>query len=113
MLPSITSKFNELRLHGMSCRWEALIQTRQYQDLPLSEGLEILLQEEKLDREQHRFDRLRKNAKFRYQSSMEELIMDTSRGIDKTLMSSLATGDYLRNGESIMITGASCSEKAL
>ena len=66
MPTSITSKFNELRLHGMRRRWEALIQTRQHQNLPLSEGLEILLQEEKLDREQRRFDRLRKNAKFRH-----------------------------------------------
>lgn len=107
MPTSITFKFNELRLHGMGRRWESLIQTRQHQDLSLSEGLEILLQEEKLDREQRRFDRLRKNAKFRYQSSMEELIIDASRGMDKTLMSSLATGNYLRNGESIIITGAS------
>ena len=65
-----------------------------------------MLQAEKLDREQRRFERLQKNAKFRYQASIEELHMDTSRGIDKTLLASLASGTYLKNGESIIITGA-------
>src|SRR5680860_285167 len=105
-MTQITSKLNELRLQGMSRSWESLTETRHHQDLTLSEGLEILLQGEKLDREQRRFDRLQKNAKFRYQASFEELHMDTSRGIDKTLMASLATGTYIANGESIIITGA-------
>lgn len=105
-MTQITSHFNDLRLRGMSRSWEAMKETRQHQDLSLGEGLEILLQAEKLDREQRRFERLRKNAKFRYQASIEELNMDTSRGIDKTFISSLATGRYLQNGESIIITGA-------
>lgn len=105
-MTQIISQFNELRLRGMSRSWETLIETRQHQDLSLSEGLEILLQAEKLDREQRRFDRLRKNAKFRYQASIEEISKDRSRGIDQTLMNSLATGRYLDNGESIIITGA-------
>lgn len=105
-MTQITSQFNELRLRGMGRSWETMIETRQHQDLSLSEGLEILLQAEKLDREQRRFDRLRKNAKFRYQASIEELRKDSSRGIDQTLMNSLATGRYMENGESIIITGA-------
>ena len=82
-MTQITSQLNELRLRGMSRSWETLIETRQHQDLSLSEGLLILLQAEKLDCEQRRFDRLRKNAKFRYQASIDELRKDSSRGIDK------------------------------
>ncbi|GAA5220844.1 IS21-like element helper ATPase IstB [Membranihabitans marinus] len=106
MMTPITSKFNELRLRGMSRSWESLVETRQHQDLTLSEGLEILLHAEKLDREQRRFERLTKNARFRYQASIDELNLDSSRGIDKTLLASLATGTYLKNGESVIITGA-------
>lgn len=105
-MTQITSQFNELRLRGMKRSWETLVETRQHNDLSLSEGLQMLLQAEKLDREQRRFDRLRKNAKFRYQASIEELRKDSSRGIDQTLMNALATGKYLDNGESIIITGA-------
>jgi len=82
-MTQITSQLNELRLRGMSRSWETLIETRQHQGLSLSEGLLILLQAEKLNREQRRFDRLRKNAKFRYQASIDELRKDSSRGIDK------------------------------
>ena len=106
MTTPITTKFNELRLRGMSRSWESLMETRQHQELTLSEGLEILLQAEKLDREQRRFDRLNKHAQFRYQASIEELNLDTARGIDKTLMANLVTGDYIKNGQSIIITGA-------
>lgn len=105
-MTQIASQFTELRLSGMSHSWKMLTETRQHQDLSLSEGLEILLQAEKLDREQRRFDRLRKNAKFRYQASIQELKRDSSRGIDQTLLNALITGSYLQNGESIIITGA-------
>lgn len=90
----------------MSRSWESHVETRQHQNLSMSEGLEILLQAEKLDRENRRFDRLSKNAKFRYQASIEEIQMDAARGLDKVLMASLTNGNYLKKGESIIITGA-------
>ena len=43
---------------------------------------------------------------------MEELIFDPSRGLDKALISSLATGEYLEKGESILVTGSSGTGKS-
>lgn len=102
----INTQFTDLRLHGMHRRWQALTETRQHLDLPLSDGLELLLGAEAEDRDNRRFQRLAKNARFRYQASIEELHMDPSKGMDKALISRLATGDYLRRGESVLITGA-------
>ena len=102
----IETQFKQLRLHGMNRTWMALQETRRHHELSLSEGLEILLQAEQQDREQKRFERLEKNARFRYQASIEELKMEAARGVDKTLITSLATGDYLSRGESVLITGA-------
>jgi len=102
----IESQLNQLRLHGMTRTWQALQETKRHFDLSLSEGLELLLQAEQQDRENKRFDRLVKSAHFRYQSSIEELLMDASRGIDKALITSLVTGEYLSKGESILITGS-------
>ena len=102
----IESQFNQLRLHGMNRTWQALFETKRHFDLSLIEGLEILLQAEQQDRENKRFERLQKNARFRYQASIEELKMDTSRGIDKAMITSLATGEYLSRGESVLITGS-------
>lgn len=105
-MKQIESQLNHLRLHGMSSTWQALVETRRHHELSLTEGLELLLQAEEQERSNKRFDRLQKAARFRYQASVEELHYDTSRGIDKSLIAALATGDYLAKGESVLITGA-------
>ena len=102
----IESQLSRLRLHGMSRTWQALLETRRQHELSLCDGLELLLQAEEQERTNNRFERLRKNARFRYQSSIEELTMDASRGMDKALISALATGEYLSKGESVLITGS-------
>ena len=106
-MKQIESQLTTLRLHGMSQSWTALLETRKHHELSLSEGLELLLQAETQDRENRRFERLRKNARFRYQASVEELYSDAARGLDKELIFSLATGDYITKGVSVLITGAS------
>jgi DNA replication protein DnaC len=102
----IESQMNQLRLAGMARSWQTLVETRRVHELTLTEGLELLLQAEGQQRTNRRFDRLQKNAKFRYRASIEEIRPDASRGLDKSQISSLSTGDYLEKGESILITGA-------
>jgi DNA replication protein DnaC len=102
---TIENHLAELRLHGMHRHWNALSETRRHLDLSLSDGLELLLHAELEDRQNRRFDRLVKNAHFRYQASIAELHADTAKGMDKTLLARLATGDYLNRGESILISG--------
>jgi len=102
----IESQLSRLRLHGMGRSWQALMETRKQNELTLSEGLELLLQGEEQERNNKRFERLRMNARFRYQASIEELKLDASRGLDKGLIMTLATGAYLSKGEAVLITGA-------
>jgi DNA replication protein DnaC len=102
----IESQLSRLRLHGMGRSWQALLETRRQNELTLSEGLELLLQAEEQERNNKRFERLRMNARFRYQASIEELKFDASRGLDKGMIMALATGEYLSKGESVLITGA-------
>jgi len=102
----IENQFSNLRLHGMNSQWKALTETREHTQLSLSEGLEVLLQAEEQDRANRRFQRLNGNARFRYQASIEELLYDPKRGVDKSQITQLATGDYIAKGESMLITGA-------
>ncbi|MEI7503867.1 MAG: IS21-like element helper ATPase IstB [Paludibacter sp.] len=103
----IQQQLVSLRLNGMNRTWQALVETRRSHELTLAEGLEILLQAEVEDRTNKRFERLVKEAKFRYQASIEELIYDVARGFDRSVISTLATGDYVQKGESVLITGSS------
>jgi len=105
-MKQIETQLGQLRLHGMNHSWKAMLETRQYTELSLEDGLEILLQSELQERENRRFDRLQKTARFRYQASIEEIRFDASRGIDRSLITRLATGQYLSNGESVLVTGA-------
>lgn len=109
---NIETQFKQLRLHGMSRSWQALMETRKHHELSLTEGMEVLLQAEEDDRGDKRFERLQKNAHFRYQASVQELHMDASRGMDKSLMTSLATGEYISKGEAVLISGATGTGKS-
>jgi DNA replication protein DnaC len=108
----IEAQLRELRLHGMCSSWQALLETRRHHELNLAEGLELLLQAEQQQRSDQRFERLQKNAQFRYQASIEELNLDNSRGLDRSLVAELATGSYLSKGEAILISGASGAGKS-
>jgi len=102
----IQTQLKELRLHGMGRSWKTLTESRKHHELSFTEGLELLLQAETGERDHNRFFRLRTNAKFRYQASVEELHLDASRGLDRSLVSELALGDYITKGESVLVSGA-------
>lgn len=105
-MEQIKSELITLRLSGMAETLGMLQESRKIQELSLQDGQRLLLQGERDQRESKRYARLLKNAAFRYQASLEEVSFDTSRGLNKSQVLSLATGNYIRNGESILITGA-------
>lgn len=103
---NIETQMSHLRLHGMRRAWTTMIETRSHLELSLQEGLELLLQTESEERDHRRYDRLKKSAHFRYQASIEKLDYSPARGLDKSLVQRLATGEYITQGQSILITGA-------
>lgn len=105
-MEQIQEQLTKLRLQGMRQSWQSLIETKSVYNLSFTDGLSLLLQNEIDSRENKRFTRLEKNARFRYQASLEEIKYDANRGLDKSLMANLAMGDYIKKGESILITGA-------
>lgn len=105
-MSTIENQFTDLRLHGMYARWKAMVETREHHKLSFGEGVEVLLQAEAQDRANRRFDRLTRAAQFRYQATIEELNLESARGINSSQITELATGTYLDQGECILITGA-------
>jgi len=105
-METIKSKLLSLRLPGMAHQWQTLEETRRAGELSLADGMELLLQAETDKRKENRCQRLMKNATFRYRASMEEVTRDPARGINPALIDRLSTGDYIKNGEAVIITGA-------
>jgi DNA replication protein DnaC len=106
-MEEIKSRLLSLRLPGMAQQGQTLVEMRRTGELSLSDGVHLLLQAEADRRHENRYARLIKNAGFRYRASLEEVNADPTRGIDKTLIDRLATGEYVKSGQTILITGAS------
>jgi DNA replication protein DnaC len=105
-MKQLDAKLSQLRLHGMARSLQSLTETRQAQSLSFYDGLEIIIQAEEDERSNRKFQRLKKNAAFRYKSTIEQLHFDPGRGLDKNLIAKLATCDFIANGESVLISGA-------
>jgi len=106
-MDEISKELHKLKLSGMAQLWTSLGEIRQLDKLTLVDGLMMLLQAEHDNRRANRNKRLIKEADFRYNAALEQIQPGTQRGIDPNRLAVLATGNYLQNGESILITGAS------
>lgn len=111
-MDEIQSQMTSLRLSGMARCWLTLLETRQTSELSLADGLQILLHAEQEHKSSNRNERLIKKAKFRYQASYEELVYRPERGLDKALLTNLATGTYINEGRAVIITGAAGTGKS-
>lgn len=65
-----------------------------------------LLEAELLYRNHRRTQTAIKNARFRYQASVEEIICSQDRNLSRETLSMLADGSYIDRGENIIISGA-------
>lgn len=101
-----------LRLHGMSQMWQSLTETRRHLELDLQEGLKLLLQAEEEKRQTRRLERLQKSAGFRYQASLEEIDFSGDRQLDKSTILTLGNGQFIEQGDCVLITGATGTGKS-
>jgi len=87
-------------------------ETHQTDKLSLTDGLELLLQSELDSRRNNRIDRLIRNANFKQQASLEELDTSDARGVPAGAITQLSTGEYIRNGATIIISGPTGTGKS-
>lgn len=106
-MQEIYDELKRLRLPGMADCWRMLGETHKTESLTLKDGLSMLLQSERDQRFERRTDRLIKSAKFRYLSSIEEVIFDNAKGREEGKIMQLSTCDYIKQGVSVLVTGAS------
>jgi len=109
---AIEHQMKTLRMPSMAQCWTSLMETRRHAELSLEDGLKFLLQAEQDGRLASRQARLVKEAHFRYQTSLQDIIFDSSRGLDKSKIMSLATCEYIKQGVPIIITGPTGAGKS-
>jgi DNA replication protein DnaC len=99
-------KMRGLMLSGMADHYQSVLAMPAHQQPDSTVLLPQLLDAELLYRNHRRTQTAIKNARFRYQASVEEIICSPDRNLSKETLSILADGSYIDRGENIIISGA-------
>lgn len=105
-------QMRSLRLDGMVHAIVEQATSRAATELSFDERLTLLVQREVEWREDRRVVRLLKAAKLKVSSAcIEDIDWRTSRALDRSLIATLAGGDWLRHARNLLISGATGSGK--
>ncbi len=105
-------KMNEMRLYGMSEAYGNYLKSISSSELSSDELIGLLIDSEEIYRENRKTERLLKNAKFRYNATMEEIDYSGSRKAVQSILLRLFSCEYIKKGENVIITGATGSGKS-
>ena len=98
-------KLYAMKLNGMA---EALEQQRAVPDtaeLSFEERFSLLVDRQWTWKENRRLRRVLANARFKINACIEDIDYRNKRGLDKSVILSLAAGDWITQAHNIMITG--------
>jgi DNA replication protein DnaC len=103
---------HELRLPGMSVALQEQQGMPDLDELTFEDRLVLLLEREKTDRSNRRFQRLLGQARLHLDATIEDLDFRKSRGMDRSLLLRLASSDWIRQGQTVLLVGATGSGKS-
>lgn len=95
-----------LRLTGMADRYTSIMEMPAHQQPDAGIILAQLVEAEYLYRNNRRMLSAVKNARFRYQASLNDVVCSHQRNITKEMLASMADCSFIDRGENIIITGA-------
>jgi len=98
-------KMNQLKLFGMHRAYQGLLETSGPRQLTSDELVNLLVLSEWEDRENRKINRSLRNARFRYQASLEEVDFTSQRNLDKNLILRFTDCSYIDRHENILVTG--------
>lgn len=98
-------KLRALKLYGMAKSMEEQSSSRDYDDLSFEERLGLLIDRETTEQENRRLASRLKSAHLRQQASMEDIDYRQKRGLDKSLVKSLAECLWIKERLNILLTG--------
>lgn len=106
------SKMQQMRFLGMATALQTQLEVGLQNPLTNEEFVSFLIQAEWEDRQERRIQRYLKNAHFRYRATLEELHYQPARNLDKNLLLRLATGQYIKEKQNVIIEGATGTGKS-
>lgn len=104
LIHQTAERLKQMRLHGMA---ECLLNQTAQTDAELSfeERLGLLVDYEWTCRQNRKLERLLKAAKLKINACLEDIDYEHPRGLDKKLIRSLQTGEWLLEHRNVLLTG--------
>lgn len=113
MMHQTLAQLRALKLDGLASALEEQLMQPGIADLSFEERLTMLVDREVNERNNRKLMRLLKNARLKYgQATIEDIDSRPGRGVDRREMMSLALGDWVSAGHSILITGPTGAGKS-
>jgi DNA replication protein DnaC len=106
-LSTLTQQLDTLGCSGFKAALQRQSEDANYTQLTFEERLYQLLEAEQSERTNKKIKRLLSQAKFKdRQASLDAIEYGSKRGIERSQILSLASGEYIGKGQNILITGA-------
>jgi DNA replication protein DnaC len=108
----ILDQLKELKLTGMVKALSEQLNMPDIESMDFMTRLGLMVDRESTERANRRLATRLKKAKLRQQACFEDIDFRTPRGLDKKLMLSLASCDWIKKANNILITGATGTGKS-
>ncbi len=112
MIEQTITQLRQLKLTGMA---NALLSQEEqpgaYEGLSFEQRLQLLTDNEELDRTHRKQQRLLKSAKLKIDANPEEIDYQHPRGLKQSLMASLLQSDWINKHQNLLLTGPCGSGK--
>ena len=113
MLHNTIAQLRTLKLDGLAAGLEEQLAQTGLTALSFEERIALLVDRETHHRNDRKLVRLLKQARLKYgQATIEDIDSRPARGLDRRAVMSLALGDWVESGHSVLITGATGSGKS-
>lgn len=101
----ITEQLRQLKFYGMAQAFQEQVDNDTYQALTFDERLSLLLEREKIERENRQYTSRLRKATLKHVAAIPDIQYDDSRHLSKSVILRLSEGGYLRKKQNILITG--------
>jgi len=100
------TKMKQMKFYGMHGAFRTAIETGKTDDYTLDQFISMIIDAEWDDRNNRKIERAIRNARFHYKASIENIIYDPARNIDRNKIIRLAECEFIEKTENILITGS-------
>ena len=100
-----------LKLFAMVQALETQMGMKDIEEMDFTDRLGLLVDAQLIARENKRLQSRLRNAKLRLSACIEDLDVKAARGLDRTVVTALATSDWLKLHRNVIVTGATGAGK--